>query len=44
MNIDWQTLIAAGVVIVTLSIFLFKLTRPKKNASSCGHGCGCKKS
>ncbi len=42
MNIDWQTLAAAGVVIVTLAIFLVSLSRPKKK-SGCGHDCGCGK-
>ena len=26
---DWQTLIAAGIVVVTLTIFLVRLARPK---------------
>jgi len=39
---DWQTLTAAGIVIVTLTIFLVRLARPKKK-SGCGHDCGCKK-
>jgi hypothetical protein len=40
---DWQTLAAAGVVAVTLTIFLIRLARsPKK--SGCGKGCGCGKS
>lgn len=39
---DWQTLTAAGVVIVTLTIFLVRLARPKKK-SGCGHDCGCGK-
>jgi len=43
MNIDWQTLAAAGIVIMTLCIFLLKLTRGNKKASPCGHNCGCKK-
>ena len=36
---DWQTLTAAGIVIITLTIFLVRLARPKKK-SGCGHGCG----
>ena len=39
---DWQTLTAAGIVIITLTIFLVRLVRPKKK-SDCGHGCGCDK-
>ena len=39
---DWQTLTAAGIVIVTLTIFLIRLALPKKK-SGCGHDCGCGK-
>lgn len=39
---DWQTLTAAGIVIVTLTIFAIRLILPKKK-SSCGHDCGCGK-
>jgi hypothetical protein len=39
---DWQTITAAAIVVLTLTIFLVRLARPKKN-SSCGHGCGCDK-
>jgi hypothetical protein len=39
---DWQTITAAAVVIVTLTIFLVRLARPKKG-SGCDHGCGCDK-
>lgn len=39
---DWQTLTAAGIVVMTLTIFLVRLARPKKK-SSCGHDCGCNK-
>lgn len=39
---DWQTYTAAGIVAVTLAIFIFRLTRPKKK-SGCGHDCGCGK-
>ena len=42
MHSDWQTLTAAGIVIVTLAFFLVRLARPKKK-SGCGHGCDCKK-
>ncbi|MES2924711.1 MAG: FeoB-associated Cys-rich membrane protein [Verrucomicrobiota bacterium] len=39
---DWQTLTAAGIVIITLVIFAVYLARPKKK-SGCGHNCGCDK-
>ena len=39
---DWQTYTAAGIVIVTLTIFLVRLVKPKKK-SGCGHDCGCGK-
>jgi hypothetical protein len=39
---DWQTLTAAGIVVITLTIFLVRLARPKKK-SGCGHDCGCEK-
>lgn len=39
---EWQTLTAAGIVVVTLTIFLVRLARPKKK-SGCGHDCGCGK-
>ncbi|MFT4175592.1 MAG: hypothetical protein QM627_02965 [Luteolibacter sp.] len=42
MNLDWQTLAALGVVLLTLSIFAFRFFRPKSK-KSCGHNCGCKK-
>jgi hypothetical protein len=38
----WQTLTAAGIVIITLTIFLVRLARPKKK-SGCSHDCGCGK-
>jgi hypothetical protein len=41
-NMDWQTLIAACIVIVTLTIFLVRLARPKQRGG-CGHDCGCGK-
>ena len=37
---DWQTCIAVGIVILTLTIFLVRLARPKKKGG-CGHNCGC---
>ncbi|MEX1116678.1 MAG: hypothetical protein WEB53_15640 [Akkermansiaceae bacterium] len=39
---DWQTTTASAVVILTLTIFLVRLARPKKN-TGCDHGCGCDK-
>jgi hypothetical protein len=42
MNLDWQTLAAAGIVIITLTIFLVRFTHPKKK-SGCGNDCGCGK-
>lgn len=39
---EWQTLTAAGIVLVTLTVFLVRLARPNKK-SGCGKGCGCKK-
>lgn len=39
---DWQTLTAAGIVVMTLTIFLVRLARPRKK-SGCGHDCGCNK-
>lgn len=42
MNYNWQTLAAAGIVLITLTIFLVRLARPKKK-SSCGKSCGCGK-
>ena len=42
MTIDWQTLSAAGIVILTLVIFISRFARPKKK-SKCGKDCGCGK-
>jgi len=42
MNMDWQTLAAAGVVLITLTIILVRFARPRKK-SGCGHDCGCGK-
>ena len=39
---DWQTLTAAGIVAITLTIFLVRLARPKKK-TGCGKDCGCGK-
>lgn len=44
MLMDWQTYAAAGIVTLTLVLFLVRLTkRPGKPKSSCGHNCGCHK-
>jgi hypothetical protein len=37
---DWQTYTAAGIVTITLVIFLVRLARPNKKPG-CGHDCGC---
>jgi hypothetical protein len=39
---DWQTLAAAGIVVLTLTVFLVRLARPR-GRSGCDHGCGCDK-
>ncbi len=39
---EWQTLIAAGIVVLTLTIFLVRLAGPRSK-SGCGHGCDCAK-
>jgi hypothetical protein len=39
---DWQTLTAAGIVVLTLTIFLVRLARPRRKPG-CGHDCGCTK-
>lgn len=39
---DWQNLTAAGIVVLTLVIFLVRLARPR-HKSGCGHGCDCGK-
>ena len=43
MNIDWQTLAAAGIVAITLTIFLIRLARPKNKSGCAKKGCGCGK-
>lgn len=40
---DWQTLTAAGLVAITLTIFLIRLARPKRKKAGCKQGCGCGK-
>jgi hypothetical protein len=42
MNLDWQTLAALGIVMITLTVFLVRFAKPKKK-SHCGHHCGCEK-
>jgi hypothetical protein len=42
MTFDWQSLTAAGIVTLTLAIFISRLVRPKKKAG-CGKDCGCGK-
>ena len=37
---DAQSYIAAGIVIVTLSLFVVRLAKPGKRGG-CGHDCGC---
>ncbi len=37
---DWQTHIAAGIVIFTLTVFVVRIIRPPK-PGGCGHDCGC---
>lgn len=39
---DWQSIIAAAIVVITLTIFLVRMTRPRRKPG-CGHGCGCGK-
>ena len=39
---DWQTLAATAIVVLTLVIFLARLARPRRKAG-CGHDCGCGK-
>lgn len=39
---DWQTIIAIGIVIFTLTVFVVRFFRPKQGGG-CGQGCGCGK-
>lgn len=39
---EWQSLIAGGIVVLTLTIFLVRLAGPRRK-SGCGHNCGCAK-
>ena len=36
---DWQTYSAAAIVLLTLAIFVYRLTHRKKRKSGCGGGC-----
>jgi hypothetical protein len=40
---DWQTYTAAGIVALTLVIFLVRLSKRSGKKGSCGHSCGCDK-
>jgi hypothetical protein len=40
---DPQTYIAAGVVALTVVIFLVRMAKPRKKSGTCGHDCGCGK-
>jgi hypothetical protein len=42
MKFEWQSLAAAGIVILTMAIFLVRMLRPRPK-DGCGHGCGCGK-
>ena len=39
----WQTIVALGVVAITLLIFCVRLIGPKKTGGGCGKDCGCGK-
>ena len=39
---EWQSLIAAGIVVLTLTIFLVRFARPRRK-SGCGHCSDCGK-
>jgi hypothetical protein len=39
---DWQTYTAVGIVVLTLTIFLVRLARPRRKPG-CGQNCGCGK-
>ena len=40
---DWQTYTAAGIVVITLVIFLVRMSKKSAGKPSCGHNCGCGK-
>lgn len=42
MHFEWQSLAAAGIVIVTIAIFAVRFFSPKPKGG-CGHDCGCGK-
>jgi hypothetical protein len=37
---DWQTYTAAGIVTLTLVVFLVHMAK-RRPKSGCGHGCAC---
>jgi hypothetical protein len=39
---DWQTHTAVAIVVLTLTVFLVRLARPRRKPG-CGHNCGCGK-
>lgn len=39
---DWQSLTAAGIVTLTVTLFLIRLAKPRKK-SGCGNHCNCSK-
>jgi len=39
---DWQEIIVIAIVIVTITVFLVRLAKPRGKAS-CGKDCGCGK-
>jgi len=43
MQLEWQTVVALAIVVITLTIFVVRLTKPKSKRD-CGHNCGCGKS
>jgi hypothetical protein len=38
---DWQSYTALGVVVITLGMFTYRLTRTGKTKAACGKSCGC---
>ena len=42
MHLDWQTIAALGIVLITLVIFAIRMASGKKK-SGCGKDCGCGK-
>jgi hypothetical protein len=41
-TLNWQTVTALAIVVITLTIFVVRLTKPKSKRD-CGHNCGCGK-